>query len=82
MSRTGVIARRELGSYFNSPVAYVSMTLFLLVSGFIFAKGFYPGQPVAMRGLFDSMIFVLVFIVPILSMGLLAQEWRPEPSRR
>ena len=41
------IARRELASYFYSPIAYVAMTLFLLASGFAFWQDFRPGQPVA-----------------------------------
>jgi ABC-2 type transport system permease protein len=34
-----------------------------------------PGKPVAMRTLFDWMVWLLVFVVPVLCMGLLAQEW-------
>jgi ABC-2 type transport system permease protein len=75
LTRAAVIARRELGSYFYSPVAYVVMTLFLLVCGVIFWDDFTPGQPAGMRTLLDWMVWLLVFIVPILCMGLLAQEW-------
>lgn len=75
MSRSIVIARRELSSYFYSPIAYVAMTLFLLVAGFLFWRDFQPGKPVAMRTIFDWMVWLLVFIVPVLCMGLLAQEW-------
>lgn len=75
MSRSIVIARRELSSYFYSPIAYVAMTLFMLVAGFLFWRDFQPGKPVAMRTIFDWMVWLLVFIVPVLCMGLLAQEW-------
>ncbi len=75
MTRATTIARRELGSYFYSPIAYVAMALFLLASGFSFLDDFQPGQPVAMRSIFEWMVWYLVFIVPILCMGLLAQEW-------
>ena len=75
MSRAPVIARRELSSYFYSPIAYVAMTLFLVASGVAFLNDFEPGQPAVMRSIFDWMIWFLVLIVPILSMGLLAQEW-------
>jgi ABC-2 type transport system permease protein len=75
MTRATVIARREFGSYFHSPIAYVAMTLFLLASGFSFFVDFQPGQPAALRSIFDWMIWFLVLIVPILSMGLLSQEW-------
>src|SRR5262245_23354624 len=75
MSRAIVIARRELSSYFYSPIAYVAMTLFLFVSGCFFFRDFQPGQPAVMRTIFDWMVWLLVFVTPILCMGLLAQEW-------
>lgn len=75
MKRAPVIARRELSSYFYSPLAYVAMTLFLLACGFSFWDDFRPGQPVAMRNIFEWMVWLLVFIIPVLCMGLMAQEW-------
>ena len=36
---------------------------------------FVPGQPAGMRNLFNWMVWLLVFVVPVLSMGLIAQEW-------
>ena len=75
MLRSTTIARRELTSYFYSPIAYVAMTLFLLATGIFFWSDFQPGQPVEMRHVFDWMVWILVFIVPVLAMGLLSQEW-------
>jgi len=75
MTRSLVIARRELSSYFYSPIAYVAMMLFLLASGFLFWNDFEPGQPVTMRTIFEWMVWLLVFVIPVLSMNLLAQEW-------
>jgi ABC-2 type transport system permease protein len=75
MTRSPTIARREIGSYFYSPIAYVALTLFLLATGFFFQTDFEPGQPAGMRNVFDWMVWLMVFIVPVLSMGLLAQEW-------
>jgi ABC-2 type transport system permease protein len=75
MSRAITIARREFLSYLFSPIAYVAMTLFLLASGFLFRKDFEPGQPAAMRTIFEWMVWLLVVVVPLLCMGLIAQEW-------
>jgi ABC-2 type transport system permease protein len=75
MSRAITIAKREMSSYFYSPVAYVAMTLFLLLGGFFFWSDFTPGQPVEMRHTFERMLWLLVVIIPILGMGLIAQEW-------
>jgi len=75
MKRSPVIARREMASYFYSPIAYVVLALFLLACGFVFRKDFQPGQVAAMRSLFESMVFFLVFAIPVLSMGLMSLEW-------
>ncbi len=75
MKRSPVIARREMASYFYSPIAYVVLALFLLACGFVFRKDFQPGQVAAMRSLFDWMVFFLVFAIPVLSMGLMSLEW-------
>ncbi len=75
MSAAPIIARREFFSYFYSPSAYVSMALFLLISGLIFSEDFQPGQSAEMRHLMERMVWLLVVIVPVLGMGLLAQEF-------
>jgi ABC-2 type transport system permease protein len=74
-SKATVIARRELISYFVSPIAYVAMCLFLVACGFAFAQDFSPGQPALMRHLFEWMLWFLAFVVPILCMGSISQEW-------
>jgi ABC-2 type transport system permease protein len=73
--RVRVLARRELLGYFVSPVAYVAMLLFLLACGFAFIQDFKPGQPAMMRHMFEWMLWFLTFIVPVLCMGALSQEW-------
>ena len=75
MTRAPVIARRELSSYFYSPIAYVALTLFLMAAGYLFWRDFVPGQPAGMRTIFDWMVWLLVFVIPVLCMGLMAQEW-------
>ena len=75
MTRAPTIAKRELTSYFYSPIAYVALALFLLASGVAFWDDFQPGAPAEMRHMFQWMVLLLVFIVPVLSMGLMSQEW-------
>jgi ABC-2 type transport system permease protein len=72
-----VLTRREVASYFVSPVAYVAMALFLVIAGFFFALGdFYPGAPAQMRSIFEIMMIILIFVLPILTMRSLAEEFR------
>jgi ABC-2 type transport system permease protein len=75
MDRAFTIARRELTSYFYSPIAYVAIFAFLLASGGLFWSDFTPGKPAAMRTIFDWMVWLLIIVTPLLCMGLLAQEW-------
>src|SRR5687767_2993944 len=75
VGRSWVLARRELFSYFVSPIAYVAMFLFLIASGFAFAMDFAPGQAAQMRHLFEWMLWFLTVIVPVLCMGAISQEW-------
>src|SRR3954469_20470937 len=75
MSRSITIARREFYSYLFSPIAYVAMFLFLIVAGILFRKDFEPGQTAAMRTILEWMVWLLVVIIPLLCMGLIAQEW-------
>jgi ABC-2 type transport system permease protein len=70
------IAQRELRSYFVSPVAYVVMALFLLISGFLFSLILGVSSDASMRPLFGNFAVIFLFIVPALTMRLLAEEQR------
>ena len=74
-ARAWVIARREVLSYFFSPIAYVAMFLFLIAGGFAFPQDFQPGQPAMMRHIFEWMVWFLTLVVPLLCMGSISQEW-------
>lgn len=76
-NRIWVLTKRELASFFYSPIAYVVAAVFLAVSGIFFAgEIFTPGREAQIRGLFDRQAFILVFIIPMLTMRLLAEEFR------
>jgi ABC-2 type transport system permease protein len=75
IAKAPTIARRELLSYFVSPIAYVAMFLFLIACGFAFSQDFKAGQPAVMRHLFEWMLWFLAFVVPVLCMGSISQEW-------
>jgi len=77
MEKVLLLAKREVSSYFVSPIAYVAMALFLVISGFFFALAdFRSGAPAAMRSIFDVMMLILAFVLPIVTMRSLAEERR------
>lgn len=77
MGKILLLARREISSYFVSPIAYVAMALYLAVAGLFFILAdFRPGGPAAMRSIFEMMMLILVFILPIVTMRSLSEERR------
>lgn len=85
MSALMAILRRELQAYFLSPLAYVVLTVFLLVNGFVFwLIVSFLSDPRASFGapleLFFGQTFffwlVLLFVTPVLTMRLLSEERR------
>ena len=67
---------REVRAYFQSPFGYISMGLFLVLFGitFTFAVAF-PRSP-QYGGVLDQMRFMLVFVIPVLTMRLFTEERR------
>jgi ABC-2 type transport system permease protein len=78
MGNIWAIAQRELRSYFVSPVAYVVGALFLLIVGVLFTATIFLSQSseATLRPLFGNFAVIFLFIVPALTMRLLAEEQR------
>jgi len=71
------IAGKELRSYFTSPMAYVLAVFYLGIVGYIFIAVFLlmpQAQTENLRSLTGSMLFLSLFIIPMLTMSLFAQE--------
>jgi ABC-2 type transport system permease protein len=73
------IAKRELGAYFSSPLAYVFIVIFLVLCGsFTFLLGgfFEIGQASLSRPFFNWHPWFYLFLVPAVGMRLWAEERR------
>lgn len=68
------IYRREIRSYFNSPVAYVVIVVFLAIVGWFFSSNIFLMNIASLRILFDIVPLVFLFFVPAITMRLLAEE--------
>jgi ABC-2 type transport system permease protein len=68
------IFRRELRSYFNSPVAYVVIVVFLAIIGWFFTSNLFLMNIASLRVVFELVPLVLLFFVPAITMRLLAEE--------
>ncbi|MBN1421720.1 MAG: ABC-2 transporter permease [Planctomycetes bacterium] len=76
MANIWTIFKREFGGYFNSPIAYVFMVIFLASMGILFfLMGHYWLQGTAeMRSYFNLLQFVFMIFVPGLAMRLWSEE--------
>jgi ABC-2 type transport system permease protein len=74
MSPALVISRREIRTYFNSPVAYIVVTVFTILTGYLFFTQLFLEKQAEMRGLFGIMPLLFMFVVPAITMRLLADE--------
>jgi ABC-2 type transport system permease protein len=74
MSHIIALAKKELKTYFNSPIAYVVMVVFLVVSMWLFFRGFFLSGQVTMRGYFSLLPWLFLFFIPAITMRLWSEE--------
>jgi len=72
------MARRELGAYFLSPIAYAVIAIYLFASGLAFGLGTFANNAEAsLRYMLEFwMVLILVFVLPMLTMRLISDELR------
>ncbi|MGQ0506690.1 MAG: ABC transporter permease [Myxococcaceae bacterium] len=68
------VARREFRSFFNSPVAYIVIGVFLIVAGWFYFSTLFLGGEASLRYFFRLAPLLFVFFVPAVTMRLLAEE--------
>ena len=78
MKQIRVIAKRELVSYFTSPVAYIFLVIFLLLTGFFtFTAGqFFERGEASLSAFFGWHPWLYLVLVPAVGMRLWAEERR------
>lgn len=76
MNHILTIGGRQFRSYFNGPVAYIVICIVMLALGFFFWNTFFLYGRASTREMFRWLSLILVFALPALTMGLLAEEKR------
>lgn len=78
MGPTLIVARRELAGYFATPVAYVFIVIFLVLSGALTFTlgGFFARGQADLSPFFNFVPWLFLFLVPALTMRLWAEERR------
>ena len=76
MRTTLAIFKRELHAYFATPVAYVFIVIFLLLTGVFtfYLGGFYESNQADLDAFFQFHPWLYLFLIPAISMRLWAEE--------
>ncbi|MCA8960577.1 MAG: ABC transporter permease [Planctomycetes bacterium] len=78
MTRIAIVFKRELASYFNTPIAYIFLAILLGLQGFFFfiASPFFALERAEMRSFFALMPISLFIFAPAVTMRLWSEELR------
>ena len=76
MKNVGIIMRRELASYFATPLAYVFILIFLMLAGVFtfYLGGFYERGQADLDSFFGFVPWLYLFLIPAIAMKLWAEE--------
>ena len=74
LTNINIIFKKELKSYFNTPMAYIFLVVFAIVTGYFFTNTFFLFNQSNMRALFNIVPLVYLFFIPAITMGLIARE--------
>lgn len=76
MKTSLILARREWAAMRNAPATYVIATLFLLLTGWLFAASLFEYNQSVLDAFARPLPLIFTFLMPALSMRLFAEELR------
>jgi ABC-2 type transport system permease protein len=68
------ISKKEFTGYFVSPIAYIVISIFLLVTGWFFFSTFFLYNQANLRNFFALLPIIFSFVVPAITMRLFSEE--------
>ncbi|MDY6970779.1 MAG: ABC transporter [Thermodesulfobacteriota bacterium] len=74
MRQIAHIFKRELKAYFVSPIAYIVISIFLLITGWFFFSVFFLYNQADLRNFFTMLPIIFSFVVPAVTMRLFSEE--------
>ena len=74
MTKTLAITQKELSAYFKSPIAYIILIVTITVFNIFFYMIIDQNREATLRDVFAVMEFMFVFLVPLLTMRVFAEE--------
>jgi ABC-2 type transport system permease protein len=74
MTQALQIFKKELGDYFVSPIAYIVICIFLLITGWFFFSTFFFYNQANLRTFFTLLPIMFSFVIPAVTMRLFSEE--------
>lgn len=68
------ILEKEVKDYFVTPIAYIVITVFLIVTGWFFFSTFFLYNQASLRSFFGLLPLIFAFVIPAITMRLFAEE--------
>jgi ABC-2 type transport system permease protein len=75
------IFKREMRAYFLTPIGYIYMGFFLLITGIFFAMGNLRSGSSYYTGFLSGILLIYLFAVPFLTMRLFSEEKRQKTDQ-
>lgn len=77
----GAVFRREVRSYFTSPIGYIFLAAFYAYTGIMFSSYSLESGYTKLDSLFGSLLIIIVVLVPILTMRTISEEKRSKTDQ-
>jgi len=74
MYNTIVLLKKEFRSYFNTPLAYVFLVAFLIISQWLVMRGYFLRGQADLRTFFSLVPVIFILFIPAITMRLWAEE--------
>ena len=74
MSNVLKIYKKEFKTYFVTPIAYIVISIFLLVTGWFFFSSFFLYKQASLRDFFSLLPITFSFVIPAVTMRLFSEE--------
>jgi len=69
------IFKKEFGGYFISPIAYIVISIFLILTGWFFFSTFFLYNQADLRNFFSLLPLTFSFVIPAVTMRLFSEEF-------
>lgn len=75
VANTAHIFRREFMHYFVTPIAYIVIAIFLILTGWFFFSTFFLYSQADLRNFYSLLPIIFSFIIPMITMRLFSEEY-------